>query len=92
MMVEVDWSKLGFIRASKYRKEIIKLLETHPLTPTEITEKSNLHQSHISTTLSELKEENLVKCLNPEATKGRLYSLTKEGEKILKKLKDVNSN
>ena len=44
-------------------------------------------QNHISNTLKELKDHELVECINnPEVRKGRLYRLTDKGELINKKL------
>ena len=43
-------------------------------------------QNHISNTLKELKDHDLVECINPEVRKGRLYRLTDKREEIVKKL------
>ena len=39
-----------------------------------------------SITLKQLKEHELVECINPEVRKGRLYRLTEKGEKIVDNL------
>lgn len=61
-------------------------LKDKPLTPTTISDKTKLYPSHVSLTLSELTEKNLVVCLTPKLKKGRLYDLTKKGRKLLKDL------
>ena len=61
-------------------------LKDKVLTPAVISDKTQLYLSHVSTTLSELTEKNLVICLTPKLKKGRLYDLTKEGRKLLKYL------
>lgn len=77
---------LGYIKASTYRKNIIRSLNDKKLTPIELAKETNISLSHISNTLAELLEKNLVVCLTPELKKGRLYELTKEGHNILKNL------
>ena len=57
------------------------------MTPTEIYEKVSIPTSHISTTLKELTNKNLVICLTPKLRKGRLYDLTKEGRKLIEQLR-----
>ena len=84
--MSTDWDKFGFIKASEYRKEILIELDGAPKTPTELSNKTNIHRSHISNTLNELLDKEVVKVLNPDASKGRLYQLTEEGEKFADKL------
>jgi len=43
--------------------------------------------SHVSRTLKQLKDLGLIKCLNPNAKVGRLYTLTENGREIIKKIK-----
>jgi predicted transcriptional regulator len=82
----MDWDKFGFIKASDYRRKVLISLSNSPKTPTEISESTDIHRSHVSNTLNELSKKELVEVLNPDATKGRLYSLTKEGEAFTEKL------
>ena len=74
---------LGYIKASSYRKKIIKSLQDKKLTPIELAKETDIPLSHISNTLAELLEKDLVVCLTPELKKGRLYELTKKGSSIL---------
>ena len=55
--------------------------------PKEIAEDSDILQNHISNVLRQLKEKDIVECLNPNVRKGRLYRLSDEGLEILDKLK-----
>ena len=55
--------------------------------PTEIAEDSRILRNHISNVLRELKEKELVECVNPKSRKGRLYRLTEEGSDILDEIK-----
>ena len=81
-MVKTEYL-LGYIKASSYRKKIIKSLQDKKLTPIELAKETDIPLSHISNTLAELLEKDLVVCLTPELKKGRLYELTKKGSSIL---------
>lgn len=52
----------------------------------QIAKDTGIVQNHISNTLRQLKEHDLVECINPEVRKGRLYRLTDEGEEIVDKI------
>ena len=75
---------LGYVKASKYRKLILKLLHNEILTPKEIAERLNTTLAYVSKILRELEQKGLVKCLNPDAVKGRVYTLTEKGKEIAK--------
>lgn len=77
---------IGYIKASNYRKNIIKSLEDKKLTPVELAKETSIPLSHVSNTLAELLEKDLVICLTPKLKKGRLYELTANGKKILKQI------
>lgn len=64
----------------------MKSLDGKTKIPSEIAKDSNIIQNHISTTLRQLKEHELVECINPEVKKGRLYRLTDNGNKVIKEL------
>lgn len=81
-----DWDVYGKVIASNYRQQVLHSIYEHPKTPTQISEEIEKHQSHVSKTLSELEKFDLVKCLNPNAKKGRLYKLTEQGETIHSRL------
>ena len=87
-VVAPDWDVYGKIVASEYRQQTLHSLHERPKTPTQIADDIGKHQSHVSKTLQELVEFNLVKCLNPTAKKGRLYKLTEQGEDIHSQLKE----
>jgi|TARA_B100001971_G_C17728347_1_gene304692 DNA-binding MarR family transcriptional regulator len=78
---------LGFIKAGKYRKEIVKLLDKEILTPTEISERLEIDITQVSRNLSQLREKGIVKVLTPTLRKGKIYSLTESGNQYLDNLK-----
>ena len=65
----------------------MKSLEDEVKIPSKIAEDSDILQNHISAVLKQLKEHELVECINPEVRKGRLYRLTDKGEEIVKNIK-----
>ena len=65
----------------------MKSLEDEVKIPSKIAEDSDILQNHISAVLKQLKEHELVECINPEVRKGRLYILTDKGEEIVKNIK-----
>ena len=78
---------LGYVVASEYRTNIIKSIGTEMKIPSAIANEIGLRTNHVSNVLIDLKEENLVLCLNENARKGRLYKNTELGLKILELIK-----
>lgn len=74
----------GYIQASTYRTKVIKSLNKAPQMPTKIAKDIGIRPNHISMTLNQLKNKQLIKCINEEARKGRIYKLTEKGEEIYK--------
>ena len=77
---------ISLLKSSGYRLKIIKAIEKNTVTPSEIAEKIGIRLNHVSMFLKELKENNLVKCLNEDTRKGRLYELTELGQNAISKL------
>ena len=78
----VRWDLVSFVKRSSQRSKILSLLKK-PMTPSEIAKATGMYLTHVSRTLRELRERNLVECLTPEERVGRYYRLTKLGKKIL---------
>ena len=76
----------GYVKRSKNRHEIIKIIATTRKTPSDITEIMATRFSLVSSILSDLKNNGIVVCLNEEDKTGRLYVLTKLGLEILDEL------
>ena len=64
---------ISLIKSSEYRYKVLKAIDTEIITPGEISKKVGLRLNHVSMVLRELKKNNLVRCLNEETKKGRLY-------------------
>lgn len=77
---------LGYVKISPYRTNTLKAIGDKLKMPSEIASELNIKTSQVSSALSDLKEKNLVVCINEEVRKGRLYKCTDLGLKILKEL------
>ena len=80
------WKEVGFVISSGYRSKIMKSLDGETKIPTQIARETKIYSNHISSVLKQLREHELVECINPEVRKGRLYRLTDKGEEIVKEL------
>lgn len=80
--------EMSYVQISKYRTKVMKSLRGNVKIPSQIARDSDIKQNHISSTLKQLKERELVECINPEDRKGRLYRLTDKGEEIAFNLDD----
>ena len=76
---------ISLIKSSEYRHIVLKAIGNEVITPSEIARKVDLRLNHVSTVLTDLKDKKLVKCLNEETKKGRLYQLTELGKNAIAK-------
>lgn len=79
--------KLSYVNISSYRAKTVKSLSGEVKIPTKIARDTGILPNHISKVLKELKEAEIVECINEEARKGRLYRLTDVGDEIANNLK-----
>ena len=77
---------VDYVKRSQYRSKILKSLVDDVKMPSQIARDTGIVQNHISNSLRQLKEHELVECINPEVRKGRLYRLTDKGDEIVKNL------
>lgn len=73
----------GYVEISTYRTKVLKAIGNNVKIPSQIAKDSGIRINHISKILNELKNKQLIKCINEEAYKGRLYKLTETGKQIL---------
>lgn len=81
------WENYGFVWASKYRQKVVLSLDERPKTPMEISNQTGINLTHISRAIRELAKNGIVKCINPNMIKGRVYSLTNDGKEVAKLIK-----
>lgn len=67
---------IEYIEKSQYRSKVLKSLSNDTKMPSQIAKDTGIVQNHSSNTLRQLKERDLVECINPEVRKGRLYRQT----------------
>lgn len=77
------WHLIGFIKSSSIRYKTLKSLENDILTPTDIAKKADLTPYNVSRALRDLKQSDLVMCMNERSRKGRIYQNTELGSRIL---------
>lgn len=82
----MDVDKFAWLKASKYRQNVLKALGEGPSTPSDIANETGYHLSHVSNTLSELVEKKLIECLTPDRRKGKLYDKTGEGKDLMENI------
>ena len=88
----VDWDALSYVAASDYRCAVLAALDVDgPSIPTTIEAQTGVAITHVSRTLSELRERGLVELLVPEErTKGRVYGLTDAGATLAEQTDEVD--
>ena len=79
-------TEISYVQISQYRIKVMKALEGEVKIPSNIARDSGIRTNHISKVLGELKNHELVECINPEVRKGRLYRLTETGDEVVKNL------
>lgn len=93
MTIDKNFENLNlgaYVSASKYRSKVILYLVKNDIgTPTQIGLQTNIRVNHISKVLSELKGKGLIVCINEDARKGRLYTLTDLGKKVADTMRSV---
>ena len=82
----MDYDTLGWIKAGKNRRKFITLMKDRELTPTEIAKAANWTPSSTSKTLREFKEKEIISQMNPKVRKGKIFTLTRKGNDLLRSM------
>lgn len=91
--MSVDYDKMSYVVASDYRMAIFKDLADGSATPSQIAERLPYHISHVSRSLQELRDRDLVELMvSEDVRKGRLYGLTEQGEEVVQEIEDGNGD
>ena len=80
----------AWVVRGKQREAVLRAL-SHPMTPSQVHKKSKKYNEKISLNnasdvMRSFAREGIAVCINKEAKTGRIYQLTKEGNKIRKEL------
>ena len=78
---------LSYVKTSEHRRRVLMVLNDRILLSSELSKESNISRAHTSRALRGLQDNNLVKCLNEEKTRGRLFVTTDLGKEIIKYIK-----
>lgn len=84
----INWEDVSFIISSSYRKKILEAINS-PKTPSQLSKNLSINKTHISRALAELESKNLIECLTPNSSKGKLYLISNYGEKLLQRIKQL---
>ena len=79
--------KVAYVLASEHRKNIILFMDDRLASPKQIGDAINVRTNHISNLLAQLRKYNLVYNTTPTIRKGKLYSLTDDGQYVLEYIK-----
>lgn len=85
-MDEEEYYRLkSYLDRSKNRKKILNLLadKEEALRPTDIAEELEVQRTTVSERITDLKEEGLVKLLNPDDNRNRYYRITEKGLEVI---------
>jgi len=85
----MDWAKYGHVIASDYRKRIVLSLMKDPKTPKQVSEETELYLSHVSRVINELMKKEVVRCLTPKLRRGKVFTLSDDGQEIAKQLQKL---
>lgn len=74
-----------YVKTSSVRERVLKTFNSKKdfLSPAEISKKTGLALSVISSSLLQLQKEDLVSCLTPEKTSWKSYEVTDLGKDVL---------
>lgn len=80
----------SWVLTSSYRNRVMIALGDKIKTPSTLSRNTGIISNHISNVLKQLKNKELVYCINEGARKGRLYKITDLGKKVMKKTKIID--
>lgn len=84
-------SLISFVAISKRRREVLSILQKKSISQHELRRITNMYKSHISRTLKELSEKNLILCINPNDKAFRFYKINSLGKRVLKEVERLLS-
>lgn len=78
-----DYDAVAHVTSSGYRQQVLEQLAEDVKTPSEIADATDIEVSHVSRTLGELREYNLVELIvDEDRRKGRYYQITEKGDDV----------
>ena len=80
--------QVAYVKISKHRTNILLFMQNELYTPKQIGDGIGVRTNHISNLLAQLRKFDLVYCATPNIKKGRLYSLTDDGKRVLEYIQE----
>lgn len=90
-MNDENFILVSWLLNSRYRVEILQLLNKKSLNPISISKKININVSSVSRTLKLLKEKELIRYNKKNKGCKKKYVITNKGKKIVNLCKDIKS-
>ncbi len=88
----MDWNTVSFVMSGKPRIRIMIELKNGQKTPSELAAILKIPRSHVSKTIKELEEKDLIKCLTPDRRKTKFYTISDQGKEILSYISSLTSD
>ncbi len=88
----MDWNSVSFVMSGKLRIRILIELKNGQKTPSELAATLKIPRSHVSKTIKELEEKELIKCLTPDRRKMKFYIISDTGKEVLSHINNITSN
>jgi len=82
-------STISYILRGENRLKVMDSLREEEKVSSQLEKENDMYKSHVSRTLKELKEKDLIKCTNPHDRNFKFYKLTPKGKEVLKKAKEI---
>ena len=80
---------IAFLLRAKNRIAVLKTLEKGSKISSQMEKETGLYKSHMSRALKELRDRNLIKCINPGDRTYKFYELTAKGKEVMKQAEKI---
>lgn len=73
---------IGFVAASRRRKQVLKALSNKPKRPMELCSALKVENGNMARLLIQLEKKQLIQCLTPGKRSWRVYAITELGQRV----------
>lgn len=85
------WKEVSWILRGRLKQQVLIHLNK-PKTATFLSKELKTHRSTISDILKQMKEKEILTCLDPDQPYNRFYKLTQRGKRILKEVSSLTKD
>ncbi len=86
------WPLVSIIKISKNRVKIVFELAKRPQFPSDLVKNLEIPFPVVSRHLKCLVKRGIIECYNPNQKKGKIFAISKTGEKLIPLLKTLLNN